>query len=72
MELSYEKCGDYYIPNIALLDTATTKSADMVVCGVYFHILILETFWNHLEEIDVTCNKRLDNLIPAMAQRGRM
>ena len=79
MELSYTKCGDYEIPNIAL--TATTdyqigrygrmrqKFLKEYRPGTYSHMLLSETLWEHLAEIDAACNDRLDYLIPAMAAR---
>lgn len=79
MELTYAKCGDYYIPDIALKDTADYqigKYGQMRLrClkehhpGVYSHMLLSETLWKHLAEIDTACNERLDSLIPSMAAR---
>lgn len=79
MELTYTKCGDYYIPDIALSDTADNqlgKYGRMRLRylkehhpGVYSHMLLSETLWQHLAETDAACNERLDSLIPAMAAR---
>ena len=79
MELTYAKCGDYYISDIALLDTAVYQIGKYgrmrLRClkehhpGVYSHMLLSETLWKHLAEIDTACNERLDSLIPAMAAR---
>lgn len=79
MELTYTKSGDYYIPDIALSDTADyqigrygrmrQKFLKEHHPGVYSHMLLSETFWTHLAEIDAACNDRLDRLIPAMAAR---
>ena len=33
MELTYRKCGDYYIPDIALNDTEDYQLADIAGCG---------------------------------------
>lgn len=79
MELTYTKCGDYYIPDIALSNTANYQLGRYGRMrlrylkehhpGVYSHMLLSETLWKHLAEIDAVCNERLDNLIPAMAAR---
>lgn len=77
MELTYRKCGDYYIPDIALNDTEDYQLGRYGRMrqrylkehhpGVYSHMLLSETLWKHLSEIEAACNERLDNLIPAMA-----
>lgn len=73
MELTYTKCGDYYIPDITLSDRRTIRLADMAGCGCALkgtpprRLLPHKTLWNHLAEIDAACNERLDSLIPAMA-----
>lgn len=77
MELTYTKCGDYYIPDIALSDTTDyqigrygrmrQKFLKEHHPGVYSHMLLSETLRTHLAEIDAACNERLDRIIPAMA-----
>lgn len=79
MELTYTKCGDYYIPNITLFDTADYQLGRYGRMwlrylkehhpGVYSHMLLSETLWKYLAEIDEACNERLDRLTPAMAAR---
>jgi hypothetical protein len=79
MELTYRKCGDYYIPDIALNDTEDYQLGRYSRMrqrylkehhpGVYSHMLLSETLWTHLAEIDAACSERLDSLIRAMAAR---
>lgn len=78
MELTYTKCGDYYIPDIALSDTSKyqigrygrmrERFLKEHHAGIYTRMLLSETLWKHLSEIDEACRKRMDTLIPAMAK----
>lgn len=80
MELTYTKCGDYYIPDIALSDTSKYqigRYGRMHECflkehhsGIYTRMLLSETLWKHLSEIDEACRERVDTLILAMTRAG--
>ena len=79
MELTYTKAGDYYIPDLALDDDTEyeigvygrmrEKFLKEHHPGVYNRMLLFGELWKHLAEIDVACHKRMDFLIPAMAER---
>lgn len=79
MELTYTKCGDYYIPDLALPDTLEYRIGGYGRMrerflkehhhGVYSHLLLSGTLWRHLSEVEDACRERLDTLIPAIAAR---
>jgi len=76
MELTYRRCGDYYIPNIVI------PAKDMHPLGKYGrmrlhylreqrpilfnHLLLSGKLMTHLHSIDYTCQERLDLLVPQM------
>ncbi|MEG0689088.1 MAG: TnpV protein [Hungatella sp.] len=82
MELTYSKCGDYYIPDLALSDTSEYRIGryDRMRerflkehhSGTYTHMLLSETLWKHLAEIGEFCRERMDNIIPAMEAKEGM
>ncbi len=70
MELTYRKCGDYYIPNLTLRDT---KEYSIGKYGwmrrtylekhrpfLYHELLVTERLMAHLEEIDTACREQLE------------
>ena len=70
MELTYRKCGDYYIPNLAL---RYTKEYSIGKYGwmrrtylekhhhfLYHELLVTERLMAHLEEIDIACREQLE------------
>ncbi|MCD7860107.1 MAG: TnpV protein [Firmicutes bacterium] len=77
MEITYTKCGDYYIPNIVLSGTThyhIGKYGRMRRTFLQEHrpiqysdLVLTEKLFPHLTEIDETCHQRLDVMIPAMA-----
>ncbi len=77
MDITYTKCGDYYIPNIVLSDTThyhIGKYGRMRRTFLkehrpiqYSDLVLTERLFPHLAEIDETCHQRLDVMIPAMA-----
>ena len=81
MELTYRKCGDYYIPNLALRDT---KEYSIGKYGwmrrtylekhrpfLYHELLVTERLMAHLEEIDTACREQLEVMEKdMMAQEG--
>lgn len=79
MELTYTKCGDYYIPNLVLSDTKKYhigKYGRMHHTylkehrpGLYNQLVLTEMLFPHLEEIDTACNERLEIIETAMMQQ---
>ena len=79
MELTYTKCGDYYIPDIVLSDTKEyhiSKYGRMHRTylkehrpGPYNHLVLTEKLFPHLKEIDIACNERLEIIETAMMRR---
>ena len=75
---TYRQCGDYLIPEIALPNTETTHIGKYGRVrhrylkehrGVLYNAMILDrTLWNHLSEIDETCQERMDVLILGMKE----
>ena len=81
MEITYRKCGDYYIPNIGLPDTG--EETPLGLYGrmrrtylkehrpILWNDMVLEgTLLPHLREIDRTANERLDRMIPELAAKA--
>ena len=76
---TYTKSGDYFIPDIGL-----SRSGDRKI-GKYgrmrhrylkehrpvlYSTMILDrTLWDHLAEVDIACNNRLDVLISVMQEK---
>ncbi len=79
MNITYTKCGDYYLPNIALSDTTDYhigKYGRMRRTFLQEHrpiqysdLVLTEKLFPHLAEIDEACHNRLEVMIPAMAER---
>ena len=79
MELTYTKCGDYYIPDIVLSDTKEYhigKYGRMHRTylkehrpGLYNQLVLTEKLFLHLEEIDTACNERMAIIVSAMAKQ---
>ncbi|MCD7920067.1 MAG: TnpV protein [Clostridiales bacterium] len=79
MNITYTKCGDYYIPNIALSDTThyhIGKYGRMRRTFLQEHhsiqysdLVLTEKLFPHLAEIDEACHQRLEVMIPAMAEQ---
>lgn len=81
MELTFRKCGDYYIPNLTLRDT---KEYSIGKYGwmrrtylekhrpfLYHELLVTERLMAHLEEIDTACREQLEVMEKdMMAQEG--
>lgn len=76
---TYTQSGDYFIPDIALPKTSNRrigKYGRMRHCylsenrPVLYSTMILDgTLWDHLAEIDISCNSRLDVLISGMQDK---
>ncbi len=79
MELTYRKCRDYCIPNLALSDTKEYHIGKYGMLrrmflkehhsGTYQALLMSEKLYPHLAEIDEACNQRLETMIPEMVKR---
>ncbi|MCD7919813.1 MAG: TnpV protein [Clostridiales bacterium] len=79
MDIAYTKCGDYYIPNIALSDTThyhIGKYGRMRRMFLMEHrpiqysdLVLTEKLFPHLAEINEVCHQRLEVMIPAMAEQ---
>lgn len=79
MELTYTKCGDYYIPDIVLPDTTENqidKYGRMRKAylkehhrGIYEGMILSGELLPHLAEIDKTCSERIERLVIAMVMR---
>ncbi len=79
MDITYRKCGDYYIPNIVLSDTThyhIGKYGWMRRTFLQEHrpiqysdLVLTEKLFPHLAEIDEACHQRLEVMIPAMAEQ---
>ena len=76
---TYTKSGDYYIPDITLTEVSNRKIGKYGRMRhrylkehrpVIYSAMILDgTLWDHLAEIDLTCNNRLDVLISGMREK---
>ena len=75
---TYTKSGDYYIPDITLTEGSNRKIGKYGRMRhrylkehrpVLYSTMILDgSLWDHLAEIDLTCNNRLDVLISGMQE----
>lgn len=78
MKLTYLKNGDYLVPDIALSDARQYRIGKHGRMrkrflqehrpGTYSNMVLTETLWKHLTDIDATCREQLDIIIPAMAK----
>ena len=76
--LTYTLHGDYYLPNLNLTDTDKTpigRYGRMRMTylqenrpGLYTCLILSGELYDHLSEIDQTCQDRLDRMIPQMAK----
>ena len=79
MEITYHWEGDYLIPDLKLSDTTDyhigrygrmrQKYLKENHRGVYSYMLLTETLWKHLAEIDEECNEMMDRIVKQMARR---
>ena len=73
---TYTRSGDYFIPDIALPKTSNRKIGKFGRMRhrylkehrpvIYSTMILNGTFWDHLAEVDIACNNRLDVLISGM------
>lgn len=79
MKLTYSENGDYLIPDLALSDTTQYRIGKYgrmrkrylreYQPGIYSNMVLMETLWKHLAEIDQACNEQLEILMAEMAKR---
>lgn len=83
MKLEYRKCGDYYLPNIAMSkESKETKGKHFGKYGLlrlnylknykrnlYKELLLDNKLHDHLVKIDEETNRRVDNLIKELAEQ---
>ena len=78
--LNYLQTGDYWIPNLTLTETETKplgKYGRMRKQYLQEHrqvlwssMILSETLYPHLREIDETANRRLEQLIPELMKQN--
>ena len=77
MELNFIKCGDYYIPDIKLANPnirlgkwgRMRKEYLRLAQPITFSEMVLsETLYEHCAEIDAACRRRLDLIVPQLAE----
>ncbi len=77
IDLTYTRCGDYYIPNIRLSEAAENKPLGkygrMRKAYLQEHrpalwnsMILSESLFPHLREIDETAHRRLEQLMPEL------
>ena len=76
---TYTKSGDYYIPDITLPEGSNRKIGKYGRMRhrylkehrpiIYSTMILDGTLWDHLAEVDIACNKRLDVLISGMQEK---
>ena len=76
---TYTKSGDYYIPDITLPEGSNRKFGKYGRMRhrylkeqrpvIYSTMILKGTLWNHLAEVDISCNNRLDVLISGMQEK---
>ena len=78
--LTYTRCGDYFIPNLTLSETENKplgkygrmrKKYLQEHRAVLWNSMILsETLYPHLREIDETANRRMEQLMPELMKQN--
>lgn len=83
MKLEYRKCGDYYLPNIAMpKESKENKGKHFGKYGLlrlnylknykrnlYKELLLDNKLHEHLVKVDEETNRRVDNLIKELAEQ---
>ena len=77
-ELTYQKNGDYMIPNLTLTEQEQTplgkygrirkKYLKEHRTVLWNQMILSDTLYPHLREIDAAANSRLEQMIPALAR----
>ena len=78
--LTYTRCGDYSIPNLTLSETGTKplgKYGRMRKKYLQEHrqvlwnqMILSESLYPHLREIDETANRRMEQLMPELMKQN--
>ena len=73
---TYTQSGDYFVPDIALPEGSNRKIGKFGRMRhrylkehrpvIYSTMILNGTLWDHLAEVDIACNNRLDVLISGM------
>ncbi len=76
---TYRQAGDYFIPNLTLPDTGNYQISKYGRMRrtylkehrkvLYTNLVTKGTLFQHLVEIDQSCNKRMDIIVSAMAKQ---
>ena len=76
---TYTQSGDYFVPDIALPEGSNRKIGKYGLMRhrylkelrpvLYTSMILDGSLWDHLAEIDLTCNNRLDVLISGMQEK---
>ena len=76
---TYTKSGDYYIPDITLPEGSNRNIGKYGRMRnrylkehrpvIYSTMILYGTLWDHLAEVDIACNNRLDVLISGMQEK---
>ena len=79
-QITYTRCGDYNIPNLTLSETETKplgKYGRMRKKYLQEHrqvlwnqMILSETLYPHLREIDETANRRLEQMMPELMKQN--
>ena len=77
-ELTYTRCGDYYIPDLKLSEQPETPIGKYGRMrqrylkehrpGLYSSLILNEKLYPHLLEIDRAAQERLDTMLPRMME----
>ncbi len=77
-ELTYTRCGDYYIPNLKLSEQPQMpigkygrmrqRYLKEYRSGLYHRLLLSEKLYPHLVEIEQTVQERMDAILPKMME----
>ena len=77
-ELTYTRCGDYYIPNLKLSEQPEAPIGKYGRMrqrylkehrpGLYSSLILSEKLYPHLFEIDRAAQERLDTMLPRMME----
>ena len=77
-ELTYSRCGDYYIPDLKLSEQTETpigkygrmrkQYLEKHRPVLYTSLILQERLYPHLLEIDRTANERMDTLMPQLTK----
>lgn len=78
--LTYSKCGDYFIPNIRLTQTSEQPLGkygrmrrtflDEYKPMLFSDMVLTETLFPHLWEIQQTCEKRIEQLMTDLLEKN--